>query len=176
MIAPNKQPEPEPDPAGGMGGLFSEVQQQAGGLRHLRSDARMVARLISCGVIEEEQAAELLKQGFKLAAKSARKGDARGYAATMGIAIAAVKLEQAELQSKAPALVRHEHHHSGTVNLQALRQEVLNEPSYLEYSRAAEANGDPGVLCQDDQPGQVANGKAPGASGQGANGHSSGEN
>lgn len=94
-------------PAGGNGGVvYGREQQVAGGIRNLRSDARLVARLLSMGCIPVERAEQLLRAGAKLAARCAKAGDPRGYAACMGTLLKAVSLEQSEfgLKQSAPQI------------------------------------------------------------------------
>lgn len=57
----------------------------------------------------------------------------------------------------------------------AVRQEVLSDPAYLDYCRKLASDGDTGPVRQDDQSGQVANGKASHVPGSGANGHRNGK-
>lgn len=104
--------EPAPEESqGGMGGLFADTQQQAGGVRHLRSDARLAKRILSLGVVPEEKIASLLRKGAKLASRCAGKGDARGYGAVMGVFVAAAKLELQTAEYQQPAPEQHQHLH-----------------------------------------------------------------
>lgn len=60
---------------------------------HNRADARMAARMISLGCVTPEKAALVLGASFALAAKAAKDGKAREYAAAMGVPLAAARLE-----------------------------------------------------------------------------------
>ncbi len=101
-------------PAGGGGVLFSRPD-------NLRSDARLAARIISLGVVDEAQAAELLKQGMTLAKLKADEGDARGYSACMKIAIEAAKLEQKERQPSTGGVTVNVQNNGGNV--------AINDPA-----------------------------------------------
>ena len=83
---PDGLPEEVPEPQG----IGSERGEVMGSRRHLRSDARLAARLLSLGVIPEEQAAALLKKGFGLAASSSTPRD---YAAAMQVPLSVARLE-----------------------------------------------------------------------------------
>lgn len=72
---------------GGSGGLL-------GNTRYLRSDCRLVARILSNGVVPEDLAKSLLSQAYRLAAEAAQAGRTRDYRAAMSIILAASKLEQ----------------------------------------------------------------------------------
>ena len=88
----HEKPEELPDDTGGMGGDRGELM---GSDRHRRSDARMAARLISLGVIPEEQAKSLLIKGFGLAAASTTSRD---YASAMQIPLSVARLELEQLK------------------------------------------------------------------------------
>ena len=60
---------------------------------HRRSDARMVARMISLGVVDEERAASLLRAGIEFAEKAVTDNDERRYTAAMKIPLAVARLE-----------------------------------------------------------------------------------
>lgn len=82
---PAKPPTP-PAPPEGDGGLIRP--------NHVRSDSRLVARMISLGVVSEEVAKEVLASGFGLAARAIQAGKGRDYAAVMRIMLEAAKLER----------------------------------------------------------------------------------
>lgn len=155
----SKAPEPEPpEPEGGMGGLFTDTQQVAGGVRHLRSDARLAARILSLGVVEEGQIAMLLRAGVGLAASCAKAGNARGYSAIMSVFIAAAKVELQTVEHVQPAPVLHQHEHS----------HVLVPPE--QRAIAIEAR----LLAEAKARGLIIDGTVNGnGGGGGANGHSS---
>lgn len=60
---------------------------------HLRGDARMVARLMSLGVISQEQSEHILKEAFRLAAEAADKGNVRHFISLCRLAQSGAKLE-----------------------------------------------------------------------------------
>ena len=60
---------------------------------HRRSDARMVAQMISLGVVSEERAAGLLRAGIEFAEKAVIEDDERRYIAAMKIPLAVARLE-----------------------------------------------------------------------------------
>ncbi len=82
-------------PVGGQGELLCDPH-------HRRADARMAARLLSLGVMSDEQAAALLRGAAKLAANAATNGRSRDYAAAMKVLLAAAKLE---LEHAKPQLI-----------------------------------------------------------------------
>jgi len=87
-------PPAEPGPgAGGTGLLFSDERRNARGQRGVRSDARLAVRMLSLGVVSEEQTETLLRSAFRLAAQAARSDDTRDYAAAMKVILAASRLE-----------------------------------------------------------------------------------
>jgi hypothetical protein len=116
--------------------------------RNRRGDARRVAQMISLGVISQEHAESLLAGGFGLAAQMLKEGKAREYAACMKIAVSAVQLEmrQAELDKDAPQTPAQV---NVQVNVNGIRQELLNDPDYLQYARrrSIEGNGDASPVC-----------------------------
>ena len=61
---------------------------------HLRAESRKAARLISLGVIDEEQAKQILAAGFSLAAGAAARNECRNYAAVMKVFVAVAQLER----------------------------------------------------------------------------------
>ena len=93
----NQTDSPSESSGGGNGGssVYSERQQLAGGLRHLRDDARMVARILSCGVVDEDQFVELMRGTFELAVAELRKPEPspRNLAALHKVFEAGAKLE-----------------------------------------------------------------------------------
>lgn len=62
---------------------------------HIRGDANTAAKLISLGVVSEEQARALLEAGYSLAARAASQNQTREYAACMRIIVAVAKLKAA---------------------------------------------------------------------------------
>ena len=93
----DSQTDSPSESSGGIGGtsLFSEPQQLAGGLRHLRGDARLAARILSCGVVSEAQFRELMQGTFQLAVAELQKPDPspRNLAALHKVFEAGAKLE-----------------------------------------------------------------------------------
>lgn len=59
----------------------------------------------------------------------------------------------------------------------SVRQEVLDDPTYLEYlrSRTLETNGNAGPVCANGKPGTLEAGQAPDVLGPGHNGHHNGQ-
>lgn len=145
-------------PTGGGGALFQRAD-------NLRSDARLAARMISLGVISEDEAEELLKAGFALAKSSAKGDDARGYSACMKIALEVAKLAQAErhkfIDKQIPDLHSHEHSTGASIG------EMLEHPEYVEWLRERERNSNPSPVCTNGHQG---NGKSL-ANGSARNGH-----
>ena len=83
----------------GMGTLFADGHKFSGEVRHLRGDARLAARILSCGVVEPEQMANLMAGMFEMAVNEIKKGDkasTRNITALLRIFEVAAKLEQDE--------------------------------------------------------------------------------
>lgn len=81
-------PQPPAISQGGEGGgIFTDPKK-------VRSDAQMVAHMLSCGVIEQEQAEGLLRTAFILAADAAREKKTREFVSLMKIPLAAARLPQ----------------------------------------------------------------------------------
>ena len=93
----DSQTDSPSESSGGIGGtsLFSEPQQLAGGLRHLRGDARLVARILSCGVVSEDQIRELMQGMVRVALAELQKPspNARNLAALLRVFEAGARLE-----------------------------------------------------------------------------------
>src|SRR3990167_261948 len=79
------KPPPMPDGMGGRGELFDP--------HRTKQDARLAARILSCGVVTEEQAAKVLAGAFRLGAQAVQDGSARDYGAAMRVPAAIAKLE-----------------------------------------------------------------------------------
>lgn len=75
-----------PKPHGGQGDVVFDPH-------HVRPNARMAARILSLGVISEEQLAALLRGAAKLATNVVNQNRPRDYAAAMKVMLAAAKLE-----------------------------------------------------------------------------------
>lgn len=115
-----------PSPEGGGGALFTRPD-------NLRSDARLAARMISLGVVPEEQAEALLKAGFALAAKMAQREDARSFASLMKIPIELARLEQAERHKMLDKVMPDKHEHSHAVTqIQTLLDEFRGHDDPLD--------------------------------------------
>jgi len=124
--------------------LFSREQQVGGGIRNLRSDARMVARMLSLGVIEEEQAKGLLRQLFGLIAREhgAANPSARNIAALWKIPLTAVALERQEVELGMKARGEITEAPTVQVNVEVvsqIRSQLLSDPKVLEAIRIVEA-------------------------------------
>ncbi|MCC7254289.1 hypothetical protein, partial [Hyphomicrobium sp.] len=128
MIAIAQNGVPEPEDEGGGGALFTRSD-------NLRADARLAANMISLGVVSEQQASALLRRGFALASRSARNGDARGYAACMKIAIECAKLEQAERHKAIDKRLPDLHAVGGVVEHRVTAAELLDQTDYVEWLR-----------------------------------------
>lgn len=64
--------------------------------------------------------------------------------------------------------------HSGTVELAAVRQEMLKDAQYLEYRRTHSINSDSSPVRSNGEPRPLENGSAPHGPGQSHNGHTNG--
>ena len=99
MKTNGEQPaERDPVPEG-VGALFQDGHKHSrGDIRHLRSDARMAARILSCGVVEPEQMKALMSGMFSMAAREMAKEtpSVRNITALLRIFEVAAKLEQDE--------------------------------------------------------------------------------
>lgn len=157
MIAPAND-----DAQGGGGELFTRAD-------NLRSDAKLAARMIANGCVSLEQAEGLLRDGMRLAKKSARKEDARGYSACMKIAIECAKLAQTERHKMLDKRLPDLHAVGGIVEHRISVGELLEQPEYVEWLRQRENQRDslPGDASQN---GHAGNGK-PLADGPSRNGH-----
>jgi hypothetical protein len=118
------------------GGFFNAPQQCAGGDRHLRSDARLIGRMFSMGVVSDEQAEDLLRQGFVLAAAAAAGGRTRNYIALMKMLLAYCRLEQIERLKMDPTLAGA----LGSVNIENA-QIVFNVPDNGRGPKRLEFDG-----------------------------------
>lgn len=87
------------------------VRQKGEGIlvddQNMASDANMVAKMISLGVVDEEVANAVLKRAFVFAAKA---DDERKYASVMRVVLEAAKLKQKRQLMDGPQ--RHIHLHS----------------------------------------------------------------
>lgn len=66
------------------------------------------------------------------------------------------------------------HNHTGTIELAAVRQELLKNANVIEHCRHDSQNGNPGPVCPNGESRPLANGSAPGEAGPGHNGHTNG--
>lgn len=66
------------------------------------------------------------------------------------------------------------HNHTGTIELSAVRQEMLKDANYIDYCRTHQINGDSGTVRSNGESGPLENGAAPGSAGPGHNGHLNG--
>ena len=80
---------------------------------YLKSDCRLVCRMLSLGVIPEEQMELLIKAGPRLAALAIETGKTRDWARVLQVLIAAARLEQDErrIQTGARGGDVHQHIH-----------------------------------------------------------------
>jgi hypothetical protein len=141
----------EPAETGGAGGICTDH-------RSVRSDARMVARLLSLGVVPVEVAEAVLKRGFVLAGNAK---SARNYRAAMSVIQGAAKLGLDAVRKDAPSV-------AVQVNAPAAQVQVIRLPD----------NGREAVPA--DTPPRNGNGKAAprveGPNGHGTNGHTTNGN
>ena len=79
-------------------------------------------------------------------ARSARNGDARGYAACMKIAIECAKLEQAERHKAIDKRLPDLHAVGGVVEHRVTAAELLDQTDYVEWLRARERDCDPRLV------------------------------
>lgn len=121
------------------GAFFNAPQQCAGDDRHVRSDARLIGRMFSMGVVPEEQAMDLLRQGFMLAAAAAAGGRTRNYIALMKMLLAYCRLEQIERLKLEPELAGA----LGSVNIENA-QIVFNVPDNGRGPKRLEFDGSDG--------------------------------
>ena len=86
---------------------------QGGGLLcdpgRVRGDARMIARMVSLGVVSPKRARDLLRKAYDLAERCADAGEAREFAALLKVILGAAKLGQDE---------RKQVQQAGTTNIQ----------------------------------------------------------
>jgi hypothetical protein len=87
------------------------------------------------------------------------------------VAMNAQNMEQEQRDN--PQAHRVLHHHSGTVGITAVRQELLNDPAYLEFQRqrAVAEDANAGAVCPPRQQGAVEDAAPPDLPGPSANGH-----
>lgn len=175
-----KQTSDADESSGGQGEILCDPH-------HVRSDARLAARILSLGVVSEEDVAKLLVRGVKLAGRMAAKDKAREFAAVMGVYIAAAKLEletkrdeRAEKQPTQPAGVFiNVNGGDGRVELSAvdMRAELLRERDYLEFQRqrALEIDADSRPVRANGEPRAVEDGTAPGSPGPLGSGSGNGQ-
>ena len=89
--------------------------------RFLKSDARMAARLISLGVIEEDQCKAILRKCFTMAAKTEKP---REYSSLMATATAAARLELDHLKLAQASLM-----------IEPVRDEITLDAASISKSR-----------------------------------------
>lgn len=87
-----------PASTGRGGGLFQRTD-------NFRSDANMLAQMLSLGVVEIEEVQEVLRQAFVLAKSAASDKKYREYSAMLGAILAAAKLAQDERKLATPKKV-----------------------------------------------------------------------
>ena len=89
--------ETDPPKSGGSGGMpvYQLTDSVTGDIHYLRSDARLVARILSCGVVKPEQYAEILRGTFRLAIRELQKDEPsmRNLAAMHKVFEAGARLE-----------------------------------------------------------------------------------
>ena len=118
--------DPVPAETGGAGGVCTDH-------RCLRSDARLVKRLLGLGVIRDEEVDAILKRGFVLAASAKSP---RNYRAAMSVPIEVAKLGLAMEKAAAPAV-------AVQVNTGAVAQvRIVELPANGRDSRPADTDDD----------------------------------
>lgn len=97
--------------------MLQHHQQQAGGLRHLRRDCMDIAKMLSLGVVSEEQMQSLLKSTMTLLATSLNERDSRAVKRLYDVILSAAKLDQAERHKMLDKEVadKHEIDHQGAI-------------------------------------------------------------
>ena len=119
---------------GGEGGLLES--------RRKRGDARLIARMLSLGVVSPSRVRDLLRKGFDLAESCAGDGDARGYSACMKIVLTAAKLGQDERKQAGPASTTNIQINDCNFTTNDPRAELLGIlAAASERARAAESSG-----------------------------------
>ncbi len=126
--------------AGGQGG---GLLQDPG---RVRGDAKLIARMVSLGVVSPKRARDLLRKAYDLAEKCADAGEAREFAALLKVILSAAKLGQDE---------RKQVQQAGTTNIQINGDVRISNPddrraellgiiaAASERARAIESSGPP---------------------------------
>lgn len=126
----------------------------------------MAARLISLGVIELEEAKELLRMGFTLAKQAATNGREREFAACMKIALEVAKLEQAERHKILDKAMPDKHSHTIEQTPPVTLEQLHSDENYVRYlEQQTGTDSHAGGLCNGHQQRNgngMANGQAPG--------------
>ncbi len=146
--------QPETPEGGGPGGVVGLLGGQAGGVR---GDAKMVARLLSLGVVSTEQAEEIVRQGFVLLAKSAQEGSSRKFTSLMNMVISAARLAQNERHKIMDKIVPDQHEinsQQGAMIRKALQEiegderfeQLAEEIASGEYSSNLGGGGERGAV------------------------------
>ena len=132
------------------------------------SKSVIIERLLT--VVKKEAVAVMTKEG---PAELDGPADSNAIAAAR-VLVAMEGQNQSDEQHDKGETVNHRH--SGSVGLVELRQEILNDPRYLEYARERidTSLGDTGGVCVVGEQGQVEAGPAPENTGPGDNGHANG--
>ncbi len=152
----------------GHGGLGGQVQP-ANGAR----DTRMMERAVREGWDIPPAALKALPaQMIEIAIK--RKTDGKpAYSPRNRIAATRVLVAMhGQNQDDDPA--EQKHVHTGTIELQAVRQELLSDEQYLDYCRQRAIDVDSGPVRTNGEQRSVANGKASNGTRPGTNGTSNG--
>lgn len=129
------------------------------------TDTRMIERAISKGWPIPPGKRQALIDRQILIATNPRASRREATSAFRAIVAAdKINLELQKLENPSTQVV--EHHHSGQVNLVAIRQELLSDDKYLEFLRlgCVKADSDAGGVRADGESGTVEAGPASAAS------------
>jgi hypothetical protein len=169
-VAKKREPEKEITPQETPGGQGGNVQSFEAGSGQT-SDTRLIGRAIRDEwPIPEDKRAALIERQIEIGLDPLSSKREATMAFRSVVFADKLNFERDKRDNPTPQLVQH--HHTGSVNLVAIRQEVLSEPGFLEYlrSRSAEADGDSGGVCQDGEPRTLEAGPASTPPGPGDNG------
>lgn len=128
---------------------------------HSRADSRLIARAIRARwEVDPKYAQPLLNRQVRIALGE----DDRNAIAAFRAILESQKVELAIQEHENPTTQKHEHTHQ--VAVAVVRQELLNDPDYLEFQRqrAIEQDVQSSAVCAGVISGQVENGQAPGVS------------
>lgn len=144
--------------------LFGHIQQQAGGIRHLRRDCIDLTRMLACGAISQDKIKGYLEQTGELLGLKLSERDSRAVKRLWDVLLAAARLDQNERHKIIDKELPDQHHMSHTVSeVKVLLDELRADDGFLErqYGGAIPTNGHAGPHGYHGKPGQVGDGSAP---------------